>query len=163
MDTEPTLFLDMDGVLADFDRRAEEVLGMDGHLFSYRFGDEEMWRRLNAVEDFFFSFPPMEDAHLLWEATRGVPRKVLTALPKTNQRKVDIQKRRWISHHFGADNVPVITCLTREKPRFAKPGDILVDDRNINEAAWKLRGGIFIHHDDAQSSVAELRELGVIE
>ena len=64
---------------------------------------------------------------------------------------------RWAM--LGPD-VPVITCLAREKPRYAAPGHVLVDDRETAREGWERNGGIFIHHRDAAHSIAALKALG---
>src|SRR5687767_573738 len=48
----PALFLDCDGVLADFDRGAEQILGMRPDAFQKRFGNREFWKRLGKAPDF---------------------------------------------------------------------------------------------------------------
>ena len=60
---------------------------------------------------------------------------------------------------LGAD-VPVITCMTRDKPRYSAPGHVLVDDQLTARDGWERRGGIFIHHIDADHTIAALAALG---
>ena len=61
----PRLFLDCDGVLADFDRGAEAILRMPPQAFEARHGSREFWRRLARAEGFFDSLPLMPDAREL--------------------------------------------------------------------------------------------------
>ncbi|MCK8787491.1 hypothetical protein M0638_24270 [Roseomonas sp. NAR14] len=56
--------------------------------------------------------------------------------------------------------VTVITCMSREKPRWSGPGHVLVDDRAAAREGWEAKGGTFVHHRSAESSVAALRALG---
>src|SRR3546814_11673193 len=44
------LFLDCDGVLADFDRSAEHILGMPPRAFQKRHGLPAFWKRLRSEE-----------------------------------------------------------------------------------------------------------------
>lgn len=155
------LYYDMDGVLADFDSAAERVLGMDPRKFEFTYGSKEFWKRLDAEVDFFFNFRPMPGALTLWAATEYLKPGIITALPRIGDHLVEGQKREWIEEWLGED-VEVITCLTKEKPNFCMPGDILIDDRAINKQAWEDKGGAFILHHDALTTWAELKDMKVI-
>ena len=61
------LFLDLDGVLADFDAGARKVLGMSPTAFEARYGKREFWRRLARAKDFYGTLPLMPDA---WSCSR---------------------------------------------------------------------------------------------
>jgi 5'(3')-deoxyribonucleotidase len=158
----PIIYFDMDGVLADFDKAAEAVLGVSGHKFAFTHGDAEFWRRVDAVPDFFLGFDLMPGARALWNATKGRQRAILTALPKTGADNVARQKRGWVASYLGPE-VTVITCLTKEKPNYCRPGDILIDDRNVNLAAWEAAGGIFIHHERVTDTLIRLGQLGLVK
>ena len=56
--------------------------------------------------------------------------------------------------------MPIITCMSRDKPRWSGPGHVLVDDRASAREGWEAKGGTFIHHVSAERSVAALRALG---
>lgn len=155
------LYLDMDGVLADFDKEASYRIGSDSYKFEFTHGPELFWQILNEKGDFFESLSPMPDMAVLWNAVSELDVSVLTALPKSNPEPVVRQKGSWIAKNLGL-HVPVITCMTWEKASYCRPGDILVDDRNVNEAPWKKQGGIFIHHHSAASTVLRLKELEII-
>lgn len=157
-----TLFLDLDGVLADFDKTAGAILGTDNtYKFEFVHGNREFWRRLDEVPDLFASFDPMPDAYELWDAVKHLDPVILTALPKTNAASVDQQKRDWVSRHLGP-TVRVITCETEDKPKFCRAGDVLVDDRAVNRSAWWAAGGDFILHTDARSTIERLWKMGII-
>ncbi|RVJ51449.1 hypothetical protein CN175_15875 [Sinorhizobium meliloti] len=162
MEPNVTIYLDLDGVLADFDKRACEVLNGECHYrYDFIHGGDALWARLNAVPDFFRSFDKMPDADVLWDAVRHLDPVILTALPKTNPGVVDWQKREWVEENLG-QRVRVTTCETHDKPLYCKPGDILIDDRSVNKARWEAAGGIFILHNRAVFTVAKLRQLGII-
>ncbi len=65
---EPRLFLDADGVLADFDRGAVDVLGMKPKAFIARHGRGTFWKRLAKAKNFYGSLADMPDARLLLDA-----------------------------------------------------------------------------------------------
>jgi hypothetical protein len=155
------LYIDLDGVLADYDKAANEILGTDNHYkYEFIWGAEAYWKKLHAKGDFFASLARMPDAHHLWLAIKRFDPIILTALPKSNPEVVDRQKRKWVEKNFyGA---AVITCKTPDKPNYCEPGDILIDDRAINRDAWIAKGGTYIIHTTAERTIGALGALGII-
>jgi hypothetical protein len=147
------LFLDLDGVLADFDRGVEAVTGKRPDQLPVR----RMWQALAKAPDFYGTLEMMHDAQVLWEFCEPHNPTVLTGLPMGDW--APDQKRRWVAAMLGA-HVPVVTCMTRDKHRFAGPGHVLVDDRASTREAWEKAGGIFILHTQAVRSIDELKRLG---
>lgn len=148
-----TLFLDLDGVLADFDTHVEALFGAPPSDLPL----SQMWARAAATPGFFETMPLMPDALELWDFCRPFRPQILTGLPRG--RWAEKQKRRWVAAHLGPD-VPVITCLSRNKCDFANPGDVLVDDTTKYAHLWEARGGRFIRHTSASESIAQLQRLG---
>ena len=155
----PTIFLDCDGVLADFDAGARKVLRMPPRLFQQRFGLRRFWSKLASAPDFFGALPPMPDAMELYGAVRHLDPVILTGLPQGGW--AEAQKRRWAARHFPG--VEVITTRAALKREHCSPGDALVDDQDRFRHLWEEAGGVFIHHKDAATSVAELRRLGFLD
>ncbi len=147
------LFLDLDGVLADFDRGVESILGKRPDQVSSRV----MWQALARHKDFFGTLEMMVDAHELWSFCRPYDPVILTGLPLGEWAAP--QKRRWVGNMLGAE-VTVITCMTRDKPRWATPGAVLVDDRDKTQAGWERAGGVFVLHRSAEESIHALKQLG---
>ncbi|RVB02855.1 hypothetical protein [Mesorhizobium sp. M7A.F.Ca.CA.004.02.1.1] len=158
---KPTLYLDLDGVLADFDSAAYRALGGDHYKYEFIYGPKMLWARLDAIPDFFENFPLMRDGAFLWNAVSHLNPIILTALPKTGGEEVDRQKRAWVARELGTD-VGVITCETKDKPDYCKPGDALVDDRWLNKLRWSSKGGHFVHHSGAETTLASLKRHGFI-
>ncbi len=146
------LYLDCDGVLADFDKGATAILGLPPRAFEKRHGLGRFWQRLAAAPDFYFGLPLMPDAMELFEAVRHLKPIILTGLPGGNWAAV--QKVRWADEYFHGTRI--ITTLARDKRNHAKAGDVLVDDQLRHRHLWEEMGGIFIHHRDARRSLAEL-------
>jgi hypothetical protein len=159
---KPTLYLDLDGVLANFDLGAGVILGTD-NIYKWEFihGPDAFWDQLNAYPNFFGSLPLMSDARELWSGVRAAKPVILTALPKVDADEVERQKRAWVKHHLGAD-VQVICCQTKDKPQFCSPGDVLVDDRAVNKEAWEKLGGHYVVHTYAAKSVQLLKAIGIV-
>lgn len=155
-----TIFLDLDGVIANFDKAAESVLGTNNiYRFEFIYGADEFWRHLNTKDDFFASMELMPGAALLLNRVLPYGCTVLTALPHTNAERVDMQKRNWVRNHIGP--VKVITCVTKDKPKHCQPGDVLIDDRAVNKRAWEAAGGRYIVHTDVASTLAQLDSMGL--
>ena len=149
------LYLDCDGVLADFDRGAAELLGIPPRQFAKRYGLPEFWRRLARHPDFYGALPLMPDAMELFDAVRHLDPVILTGLPRGNWAAP--QKIRWAAEHFPGTRI--ITCLAADKRRHAREGDILVDDTDRYRDLWTGAGGTFVHHRDARSTVEALRQI----
>jgi 5'(3')-deoxyribonucleotidase len=157
------LFIDLDGVLADFDKSAEAILKTD-NIYKYEFiwGPDKFWENINRYPDFFLDLPLKDDARHLWAKVDHLDPTILTALPRENGDRVDYQKRQWVLKNFKISGDRVITCPTKDKPKFCSPGDILIDDRAVNIDAWKDKGGIYIIHTNTIDTLTTMRSLGVI-
>jgi len=153
------IYLDCDGVLADFDSGAEAVLGLPPKVFQERFGLKAFWKRLAGAPEFFANLEPLPDARELFEAVRAYDPIILTGLPLG--RWAEPQKRAWAKRHFPG--VEVITTSAALKREHCHPGDALVDDRDRYRHLWEEAGGVFIHHKDARSSIAALRAKGYLD
>jgi hypothetical protein len=151
----PQLFLDCDGVLADFDAGARQLLGLSPNAFEERHGRREFWRRIARATDFYARLPLMADARQLFDAVSHLGPIILTGLPLGNWAAP--QKVRWAEEHFPGTHI--ITCMARDKYRHMKGADVLVDDRANHRDKWEDAGGTFIHHKDARSSLEQLAEI----
>ena len=151
----PRVFLDCDGVLADFDKGATAVLGLPPRAYEKRHGIGRFWQKLAQAPDFYFSLPLMDDAMELFYAVRHLDPIILTGLPRGNWAAA--QKQRWAAEHFPGTRI--ITCMARDKYRHMEGADVLVDDRADHRDKWEAAGGIFVHHKDARSSLAQLAEI----
>ena len=149
---ERQLFLDCDGVLADFDAGAREVLGMSSRAFEERYGKREFWRRIARTRDYYAVLPLMSDARLLFDAVAHLDPIILTGLPLGNWAAP--QKVRWAEEHFPGTHI--ITCMARDKYRHMTGADVLVDDRADHRDKWENAGGTFIHHKNARDSLRQL-------
>ena len=150
----PTVFLDCDGVLADFDKGAAQIFGMAPGDYERRHGLKQFWSKLAAAPDFFDTLEPLPDAPELFEAVRHLNPVILTGLPRGNW--AEPQKRRWAARYFpGVEVIATSAALKREH---CSPGDVLVDDRDKYRHLWEKAGGVFIHHRSASSSIRQLRE-----
>ncbi len=146
------LFLDCDGVLADFDAGAKALLGMTARAFEARHGRGKFWKRIATAPDFYGTLPEMPDARLLFDAVAHLEPTILTGLPLGKWAAP--QKVKWAAEHFPG--VPVVTCMARDKHKFMQTGDVLVDDRENHRSAYENAGVRFVHHVSAADSVRQL-------
>ncbi|WP_240309544.1 MULTISPECIES: 5' nucleotidase, NT5C type [Sphingomonas] len=153
--SEPHLFLDCDGVLADFKAGAAKALGMSLAAFDAKHGPNRFWRKLAQFPDFYASLPLMPDAMVLFDGVKHLKPTILTGMPLGNWAAP--QKVAWAAAHFPG--VPIITCMARDKYRHMTGADVLVDDMLRHRDKWEDAGGIFVHHHDARTSLAVLAQI----
>src|SRR3990170_6923800 len=152
---QPRLFLDADGVLADFDAGAKALLGMSPAQFEARHGRREFWRRIATARNFYGSLPEMPDARRLFDAVEQLEPTILTGLPLGNWAAP--QKVKWAAEHFPG--IPIITCMARDKHKHMHSGDVLVDDRENHRATYEAEGVVFVHHKNAVDSLRQLSKI----
>lgn len=151
------LHLDCDGVLADFDRGATELLGVPPRVFEKRRGPPAFWREIPRHPDFYCPLPLMPDAMILFEGVRHLDPIILTGLPRGKWAAP--QKVRRAAEHFPGTRILTVTAV--DKRNHCRSGDILVDDQLKHAHLWQDAGGTFVHHRSAEQTLAELSALGV--
>lgn len=148
------LYVDLDGVLADFDRGVLELCGLPPRHVDLSI--RQMWRALAKAPDFFGSLELMPDAMTLWERCLPLAPTILTGLPHGGW--AEPQKRAWCARVLGPE-VPVITCMSRDKPQWSAPGHVLIDDRISAQDPWEAEGGTFVLHTSVETTLLELERL----
>lgn len=153
-------WVDCDGVLADFDALAFEILGMHPGEYEARNGAKAFWRELRHYRSeegkgFFESLPLMSDARLLFEGIQHLNPIILTGCPFGDW--APVQKQAWAGVNFPGTKM--ITCMAKDKCLHMQPGDVLIDDREKHRATWEEAGGVWITHTSAESSLEQLRQL----
>jgi 5' nucleotidase, deoxy (Pyrimidine), cytosolic type C protein (NT5C) len=165
-----TLYLDMDGVVADWDQAAADFIGKprkpnpedpDGEG---RWAHED-WLKIRDNQRFFSTLPLMPLSQELVQLarklrdTRGYQLLFLTAIPRDNDCPwAFYDKIMWVQKYFP--DIPVhFGPYSEDKRDHCWPGDILVDDRSTNIAQWINAGGIGIRvkDRDVAAAIAELR------
>ena len=158
-----TLYLDMDGVVADFDEYASRILGpMPPHQGIY---PEEQWQQIASNPRLYRELKKTNYADILVElATHLCKAKewelmFLTAVPKANDLKwAFYDKMIWAQLLFPG--IPVMFGpYSKDKWRHCHSGDILIDDRVSNIEEWRSAGGIAIHHTNIDATLHELSKL----
>ena len=151
----PRLFLDCDGVLADFDLAARQLLGMTPKQYIATHGRGAFWSKLAKAKNFYGSLPEMPDARRLFDTVKHLEPTILTGLPLGKWAAP--QKVDWAAEHFPG--VPIITCMARDKHKHMRSGDVLVDDRENHRRSYEEAGIVFVHHKNAEDSVRQLARI----
>ena len=149
------LFLDCDGVLADFDSHFEFKFGMKSDAYETLHGTSKFWQDIKNCGEFFTDLPLMPDAMELYESVKHLRPIILTGTPFGHWSVA--QKLAWRNKHFKG--VPMVTCTSKHKRDYCQPGDVLIDDLLKYKHLWEEAGGIFIVHTSAQQSIAELNKI----
>lgn len=153
-----TLAFDSDGVIADFDKKAVEILGgkrihevPKGTLWS------SIERYDREVEPFFESLELMDGAMRLVDFGRDNFKHVfiLTASGYTPKNGAE-QKKRWYARMFPGMQV-IVVPKSPDKAAYANSTTILVDDRAKSIDPWVAAGGIGILHTSVDDTIAQLR------
>ncbi len=152
------LFIDCDGVLADFDTAARQLFEQDSREAEALLGTEEFWSRIRRRGEFYRNLPLMADAEVLYEAVAHLRPIILTGCPEGGW--AEPEKIAWAARHFPT--VKMITCPSKDKRlHILHPGDVLLDDYLRYRELWETAGGIFVHHVSAKESIKQLAVLGL--
>jgi 5'(3')-deoxyribonucleotidase len=160
------IYLDMDGVLVDFDKRAEEIYPPFQKMSDYfhrGIGSKTEYNKLytNLVfkimrtKNFWIDLPRMHDGKKLYDYVKThfhtEQTGILTA-PMNQDLRCEPEKIEWVERNLHTIKPShIFVDLNKEKFVGKIPGklQILVDDRLKNIEAWREAGGIGIHHKSA--------------
>jgi hypothetical protein len=147
------LYLDCDGVLADFDGAFEEQFGLPPRAYEAKHGIGAFWRDLRRQAPQFYLFLPLKaDARELHDAVKHLEPTILTGCPSGGW--AEPQKVAWAGVHFPG--TPIITCMARDKRTYCQPGDVLVDDQAKHREPWTEAGGVFVLHRSAAETIPQV-------
>lgn len=160
---KPKIYLDMDGVVADFRAYATGKIGSSpavGDLYP-----DADWQRLRDNPHLFLQLPLMSRANDLVNIARnyrdqlGWELQFLTAIPHNNDLPWAFHdKAAWARLHF-TDIAVHFGPYSTDKHLHCSKGDILVDDRLANCREWESAGGIAFRVGRTLDSV--ISELGL--
>lgn len=147
------LYIDLDGVMADFDKHFIDLFGIE----SNKLDDPVMWKWINSHGSFFRDLPMCEGALDFFKSVLHLDPIILTACPKTNYPAAAIQKREWVREHLSTE-IQVIPMLggVNKKLFMHSQGDVLIDDFEKNCKSWREHGGMAIQHKNFRSTKKEL-------
>jgi len=157
------IYLDMDGVVADFNEYAYRVHGF-GSEVEY---PDDLWNQIAQNPRLYRDLKKTPYADELVHNCRVFAQKhnlelyFLTAVPKSNRLHwAFTDKVEWGQKYFP--DIPVhFGPFSKDKHVHCSPGDILIDDRisNINE--WNNAGGIGILHENYEDTIDILQKISI--
>lgn len=154
----------MDGVVADWEQQAHNILGSGTLDLNGRWPDAD-WARLKACENFYRILPKTPWADDLITVARrfrdelGWDLVFLTAIPHTNDvPQVYQDKIEWVQDYYPDIRVH-FGPYSQDKQDHCRPGDILVDDRRDNCLQWRSRGGLTVEVLAGAQCVYALQDL----
>jgi 5'-nucleotidase len=157
-----TIFLDLDGVMFDFERHYEELFGHYCHSVS----DDQMWTNIHKHPTFFLDLPIFPGATELFRELNsyrvGYPIDLIvcTACPRTDYQRIALQKKEAFAREFSNDVHVLPMRGGKNKFLFAKAkGDILIDDFEKNILPWREHVGPGIIHKNADDTMSEISKL----
>jgi len=153
-----TIYIDMDGVIADFSKRYKEKFHVTPE-------ETRNNKEFNSYFDKFISDGEFSTLDLMPDATEllnfvsklDTPKEILssTARPQ-NHGMIAPQKQMWLNKHnihYKANFVPGKSL----KYKYATSNSIIIDDTQSVIDDWNKAGGIGILHTDAISTIANLK------
>ena len=152
------IYLDMDGVIADFDKRYKARYKMEPReAEEHKEFDKFFTQFINDGE--FATLDLMPDAMELINYLRSVkvPTEILSS-SASEKRDPDIrpQKLEWLKKH-NIEFPAIIVPGKRHKKDYSNKNTLLIDDTPVNIDQWRREGGIGILHTDALTTINILK------
>ena len=154
----PEVYLDMDGVLADFFTEYARLAGIkSGNYREIPPAKTDPTLQKMIGTDFFARLPKLRNADELVHMTvKLFGRYHICSSPlRGDHEGSEKWKRVWIQKHLKP--APVDIVITPNKAKWAKQTDgtpnILIDDRGSNISAWEAAGGIGIKYQADEDSL----------
>lgn len=159
---------DIDGVLSNFSKGVEKVLGHPHSEHRYETEPEyrkELWTAVKkhqaAGGELWYDLELMDDAKELWNYIKKYNPTILSSTGTSDPKGTRDQKCRWISKHFGLDVKVITVDDAKKKKQYAKENYILIDDKEKALDPWKDAGGIGILHTSTSNTIKQLKKLGL--
>ncbi len=145
------IFVDMDGVLADFFGSWTKLTGKDWRQIK---GDdlEPALQKIKDKKDFWINLPKTSNADNLLSLIKKVKGSYsILSSPLPGDKNSVPQKKEWIKNNLQ-DFMPTNVIIDSNKSQYATNKDgtpnILIDDYGKNIASWEAAGGIGFKHKD---------------
>ena len=143
------IYVDMDGVLADFFGDWKKLIGKDWRTIK---DIGPALQKIRDTEDFWLNLPMTSNAKNLLNLIKDIKGnyKILSS-PLPDDPNSEPHKREWIEKNLSFFP-PQDIIITFDKAKFAKQQDgtpnILIDDYGVNIQKWEAAGGVGFKHKD---------------
>ena len=154
------IYLDLDGVVADFKKRYKELYHMEPR-------EAEKKKEFNKFFDEFIATKQFETLDLMPGAMDGlvflrkhltIPTQILSSTANEDRYdEISKQKMIWLQTH-GITFTPNFVPGKRHKYKFAGPDKIIIDDTQSVIDDWKEAGGIAIWHHSWPETINILKQ-----
>ena len=154
----PDIYCDLDMVLVDFMKGADEVSG--GSFVTT--DKDERWKNINQTKGFWANLDWMSGARKLYQFISRYDPHVLSAYAGRDPSSKN-GKMKWLDKHTKFSRSKIHLVKRAQKKDYAKVGgkpNILIDDYLKNIKEWESKGGIGIHHTNVNKTIAELKRQG---
>mgnify|MGYP003142773072 CR=1 FL=1 len=165
-ESEYKVYLDMDGVVADFDKRFEDLSGMKPREFEEKYGKSKFWDFIDEENkiSFWVGIPEMDGAKKLVDYVKKYNYELLTA-PSVKKQSY-LGKILWVRNHSDLlGGKPRINFKKAKEKHEVKSeltkNDILIDDRADTISRWEAKGGTGIVYSSADQVINDLKKLGL--
>jgi hypothetical protein len=140
------LYVDMDGVLCDFDGQCRRHFGDDllptetVREWKNRIGGNQFWKRIRECKGFWSTMDPLHpDIAGVWTRMKALfPHIAILSSPDERDPDCIPGKEAWIMKHLGED---VLRIYESNKYKYACPKSVLVDDFEHQTVPWETHGG----------------------
>lgn len=121
------IYLDMDGVIADFDKAFKNLTGQEPKDFEEKHGQVAFWSEIYETRNFFLNMPAFDYLAEMVGILSGMCQKlvILSSPSKTNESLCIAEKRAWLDRNIGIWQ-PAI--FERDKHIYSRQGCLLIDD-----------------------------------
>ena len=165
-DGKPTVYLDMDGVLADFFGGVEKMYGVQHwkQLTNDKTKDlkAEVINRITGT-DFFATLPKFQSADALIDMVKkftGGKFSINTSPLRGDHENSTKYKKIWISNNIEQPDEIIVTGRKESyaKDKASGTPNILIDDRPVNVERWQGAGGYGILYQANRDSLTKVKE-----
>ena len=147
------IYVDMDGVLADFFGEWAKLMQVDHFTDIDKQHDiNDALQKIRDTDDFWLRLPILPEAKNLLNLIKQVRGEYsICTSPLADDPNSEKHKRTWVEKNL-AFFPPKEVFVTHNKPQFATAKDgtpnILIDDYGVNINAWEAAGGIGFKYKD---------------
>jgi hypothetical protein len=157
------IFLDMDGVLADFIKGVHDTTGEDFTSPDLNKGAKgKIKADIEAKSDFWHTLDWQPGGQELYRYVKSSQPYILSAYANWDK-NCKAGKNFWIKKNLMIPKQRINLVKREEKKDYAVidgVANILIDDYIKNIKEWESAGGIGIHHTDTAKTINTLKKLG---